>query len=119
MQPTARTVRDAIRPAEGKLAFGGSWREQLAGSISRRQHLSDNPSSRKSISPRSEVCSVNISRPYIDLADWSVHDPTRTEYRIALSPSLPLSRPPLNVATGVIPFTTPAFFLTTVVGLHP
>ena len=29
----------------------------------------------EAISPRSEVCSVNISRPDTDVAEWSVHDP--------------------------------------------
>src|SRR5260370_14450614 len=38
---------------------------------------SDTPFS-EPISPRSEVCSVNISRPYTDFADWSVHDPQET-----------------------------------------
>ena len=30
------------------------------------------------ISAHSEVCSVNISRPNADVADWSVHDPELT-----------------------------------------
>ena len=33
---------------------------------------SDNTSSRKQFLPRSEVCSVDRSRPYTDMADWSV-----------------------------------------------
>jgi hypothetical protein len=33
-------------------------------------------------------------------------------------PLSPLSRPPLNVATGVIPFTTPGVVLSVVGGLH-
>ena len=32
----------------------------------------------EAILPRSEVCSVNLSRPYTDAADWSVHDPEPT-----------------------------------------
>ena len=31
----------------------------------------------KQFRPRLEVCSVNISGPYTDVADWSVHDPLR------------------------------------------
>ena len=32
----------------------------------------------EAISPCSEVCSVNISRLYTDMADWSLHDPLRS-----------------------------------------
>ena len=50
------------------------------------------------------------------------NDPTRTlaSQNIALHsrPLSPLSRPPLNVATGVIPFTTPGAVLSVVGGLH-
>jgi hypothetical protein len=31
----------------------------------------------EAVSPRSEVCSLNISRLYTEFADWSVHDPNR------------------------------------------
>jgi Resolvase, N terminal domain len=32
----------------------------------------------KQFQSRSEVCSLNISRPYPDVADWSVDDPSAT-----------------------------------------
>jgi hypothetical protein len=37
-------------------------------------NLLANLSSRTQFSLCSEVCSVNISRPETDVADWSVHD---------------------------------------------
>ncbi len=42
------------------------------------------------ISPRSEVCSVNYSRPYTDVADWSVRDPQQNSmlHRTSNRPSL-------------------------------
>jgi hypothetical protein len=40
-------------------------------------NLLDNIYSRRQFAGLVEVCSVNISRPHSDVADWSVHDPNR------------------------------------------
>jgi hypothetical protein len=45
-------------------------------------NLLANLSSRTQFSLCSEVCSVNISRPETDVADWSVHDPEETSARV-------------------------------------
>src|ERR1700737_4194235 len=37
------------------------------------------------ISPRSDFCSVNISRLYTFVADWSVHDPNATSHSSSTS----------------------------------
>ena len=54
---------------------GGGWRP--SSTIIVNVNLLANLSSRTQFSLCSEVCSVNISRPETDVADWSVHDPRR------------------------------------------
>jgi hypothetical protein len=48
---------------------------ETCSAMERAQFLACNkPLFSEAISPGSEVCSLNISRPYADVADWSVHD---------------------------------------------
>ena len=62
----------AIAAQEGRKGVGRG-----SSTIIVNVNLLANLSSRTQFSLCSEVCSVNISRPETDVADWSVHDPLR------------------------------------------
>jgi hypothetical protein len=76
LEPAVHTerIRACLRPAwRGPLVFPAGEGPGARVSASAAPTL-ETPG-KASAFAGSEVCSVNISRPYPDAADWSVHDP--------------------------------------------